>query len=167
MSELPAQVAQQVLRHLDRAYENFFNPHHPAAFPQRKKRAHRISVPLPGQTVGVRKINRHWAEVRLPKLGWVRFRLSRALGGTIRNATVSRDGSGWHVSFGVATGVTPQAPNKKPGRGVDFGVTASAYVSTETTPRTKAARPDGTRATAVASTPPRSTCAKATPSPPS
>lgn len=73
----------------------------------------------------------------MPKLGWVRFRLSRALGGTIRNATVSRDGSGWHVSFGVATGVGPQAPNEKPGCGVDFGVAASAYVSTESSPRIK------------------------------
>lgn len=137
LAELPAQAAQQVLRHLDRAYENFFNPDHPARFPQRKKRRHRVSVSLPGQTVEVRKLNRHWAEVRMPKLGWVRFRLSRALGGTIRNATVSRDGSGWHVSFGVATGVGPQAPNEKPGCGVDFGVAASAYVSTESSPRIK------------------------------
>ncbi|WP_240351712.1 RNA-guided endonuclease InsQ/TnpB family protein [Streptomyces olivoreticuli] len=139
LAELPAQAGQQVLRHLDRAYDNFFNPQHPAVFPTFKKRGHRLAVPLPGQAVEVRKLNRHWAEVRLPKIGWVRFRLSRALGGAIRNVTVSRDGVGWHISFGVATGIKPATPNGKPGCGVDFGVASSAYVSTENTPRIKPA----------------------------
>jgi putative transposase len=73
--------------------------------------------------------------VRLPKVGWVRLRLSRPLGGAVRSATVHRDGLGWHVSFGVATGTRPAAPNGLPGCGVDFGVACSAYVSDETGPR--------------------------------
>ncbi|MFC4886190.1 RNA-guided endonuclease InsQ/TnpB family protein [Streptomyces beijiangensis] len=137
LAELPAQAAQQVLRHLDRAYDNFWNPKHPASFPQRKKRGHQASVSFPGQIVEVRKLNRHWAVVKIPKLGWVRFRLSRALGGALRNATISRDGTGWHVSFGIATGRKAVAQNGRPGCGVDFGVAASAYVSTESEPRIK------------------------------
>lgn len=86
----------------------------------------------------VRKTSGHWGQIRLPKLGWVSFRLSRTLGGTIRNATVSRDGTGWHIAFGIHTGRTPGAPNSKPGCGVDFGVATSAYVSTETEPRVMA-----------------------------
>jgi putative transposase len=92
-------------------------------------------VPFPGQAVMVRKLNRKWAEVRLPKVGRVRFRLSRPLGGAVRNATVRRDGLGWHVSFGIATGAEPAEPNGLPGCGVDFGVACSAYVSDETGPR--------------------------------
>lgn len=137
LAELPAQAGQQVLRQLDAAFDNFFNSVHPARFPAFKKRGHRLSVPLPGQAVETRKLNRHWAEVRLPKLGWVRFRLSRTVGGAIRNATVSRDGTGWHIAFGVATGTKTAAPNGRPGCGVDFGVAASAYVSTESVPRIK------------------------------
>ncbi|MGR4879253.1 RNA-guided endonuclease InsQ/TnpB family protein [Streptomyces sp. LARHCF249] len=135
MGDLPAQTGQQILRQLDQSYANFWNPRHSARFPARKKRTHRLSVPFPGQAVEVRKLNRKWAEVRLPKVGWLRFRLSRAIGGTIRNATVSRDGSGWNISFGVHTGRRPDAPNGKPACGVDFGVAASAFVSTETSPR--------------------------------
>ncbi|MEU5283887.1 transposase [Streptomyces sp. NPDC020755] len=135
VGDLPAQAGQQILRNLDRAYDNFWNPEHPAKFPARKKRGHRLSIPFPGQAVEVRRINRKWAEVRVPKLGWLRFRHSRALGGTIRNATLSRDGDGWHVSFGVHTGRAPDAPNEKPTCGVDFGVAASAFVSTEAAPR--------------------------------
>ncbi|MEW2301927.1 transposase [Streptomyces sp. NPDC006655] len=57
------------------------------------------------------------------------------MGGTLRNITISRNGTGWHVSFGVATGAEPAPPLDRPGCGVDFGVAASAYVSTEERPR--------------------------------
>jgi putative transposase len=135
LADLPAQSAQQVLRQLDRAYDNWWNPQHPAGPPTFRKRSNRLVVPFPGQAVAVGKLNRKWAQVRLPKIGSVRFRLSRPLGSAVRNATVSRDGLGWHVSFGVATDAEPAAPNGLPGCGVDFGVACSAYVSDETSPR--------------------------------
>jgi putative transposase len=135
LADLPAQSAQQVLRHLDRAFDNWWDPAHPAGAPRFKKRGTHLSIPFPGQAVAVRKLNRRWAQVRLPKLGWLQFRLSRPLGGVVRNATLSRDALGWHVSFGVATGAKLAAPNGLPGCGVDFGVACSAYVSDETAPR--------------------------------
>jgi putative transposase len=53
----------------------------------------------------------------------------------VRNATISRDALGWHVSFGVATATEPAPPNRLPGCGVDFGVACSAFVSDERRPR--------------------------------
>jgi putative transposase len=135
LADLPAQSAQQVLRQLDRAYDNWWNPEHAAGSPTFKKRSAHLAVPFPGQAIAVRKLNRKWAEVRLPKVGAVRLRLSRPLGGVVRNATVSREGLGWHVSFGVAAGAEAAAPNGLPGCGVDFGVACSAYVSDEASPR--------------------------------
>ena len=73
--------------------------------------------------------------MRLPKLGWVRFRLSQPLGGIVRNATITKHALGWHVSFGVATVTNPAPPNRLPGCGVDFGVACSAFVSDEWEPR--------------------------------
>jgi putative transposase len=135
LADLPAQSAQQVLRQLDRAYDSWWNPQHPAGPPRFKKRRNRLAVPFPGQAIKVRRLNRKWAEVRLPKVGSVRFRLSRPLGGAVRNATVARDGLGWHISFGVAIDTEPAEPNGLPGCGVDFGVACSAYVSDESSPR--------------------------------
>ena len=135
LAGLPAQSAQQVLRQLDRAYDNWWNPQHPAGAPTFKKRSNRLAVPFPSQAIKTHKLNRKWAQVRLPKVGWMRFRLSRPLGGVVRNATVTRDGLGWHVSFGIATGAAPTAPNGLPGCGVDFGVACSAWVSDEPVPR--------------------------------
>jgi putative transposase len=135
LAALPAQAAQQVLAHLDRAYDNWWNPQHSAGPPRFKKRSGDLSVPFPGQAVAVRTVSRKWAQVWLPKLGWVRLRLSRPLDGIVRNATVSVNALGWHVSFGVATGARSAAPNGLPGCGVDFGVACSAFVSTEHQPR--------------------------------
>lgn len=135
LADLPAQSAQQILRQLDRAYDNWWNPEHPAQAPTFRRRSGGLSIPFPGQAVQVRQRSRRWAEVRLPKLGWMRFRLSRPLGGMVRNATIAKDALGWHVSFGVATASKPAPPNRLPGCGVDFGVACSAFVSDEPEPR--------------------------------
>jgi putative transposase len=39
LRDLPAQCAQQVLRQLDAAYDNFWNPNHPAQHPAFKAQA--------------------------------------------------------------------------------------------------------------------------------
>ncbi|MFD7277125.1 RNA-guided endonuclease InsQ/TnpB family protein [Streptomyces sp. NPDC059862] len=136
IGDLPSQAPQQVLRHLDRAYENFWNADHPAGFPQFKKRTSRVVISLPGQAVRVTQLNRKWACVRIPKLGEVKFRLTRPLGGRIKAASVRRDGAGrWYVSFGVHTGRTATLPNGQPPVGVDFGVKQAAYLSDERVPR--------------------------------
>ncbi|WP_329398794.1 transposase [Streptomyces melanogenes] len=136
IGELPSQTPQQILRRLDRAYDNFWNKDHPAGFPRFKRRCARLSVPFPGQAVRVTKVNRRWATVRIPKLGEVRFRLSRALGGEVVNATIRTDASGrWSISFTVRTGKAATPANGLPPVGVDFGVKQSAFLSDETGPR--------------------------------
>ncbi|MDA3645304.1 transposase [Saccharopolyspora indica] len=132
LRDLPAQCAQQVLRQLDAAYENFWNPEHPARSPQYKRKSHQQGVTFPGQAVQIRKVSRRMAHVRLPKLGWVRFRLSRPIEGTVRNATIKRDGLGWHVAFGVhRPEPVDRHVNAGPAAGVDVGIACSVFVSTE------------------------------------
>jgi putative transposase len=136
LRDLPAQCAQQVLRHLDDAYINFWNPNHPAGHPAFKKKHHRQGITFPGQAVQVRKVSRRMAQVRLPKLGWVTFRLSRPIDGTVRNATVRRDGLGWHIAFGVYRPEPVEPPvHTGPPVGVDVGVACSVFLSTETRER--------------------------------
>ena len=135
VEDFPAQAAQQVLLQLDQAYKNWWNPDHPAGAPAFEKRSGTLRFSLPGQAVEVRKISKHWAEARVPKVGWVRFRLSRPLGGLICNATFTKSGGAWHVAFGVAVARQAAPPNGRPLCGADFGVACSAYVSDEDAPR--------------------------------
>src|ERR1700749_4961909 len=55
-----------------------------------------------------RKLNRHWAKVKVPKAGWVRFRLSRPVPDGVRSFRVTRDRAGrWHVAFAHVPGTIP------------------------------------------------------------
>ena len=80
----------------------------------------------------VERLNRSYARVKLPKLGWVRFRLSRSLDGTvIRSATLTREGAHWFVSFVVDDARGTPEIHALPGTavGVDRGVVVAVTTS--------------------------------------
>jgi putative transposase len=80
----------------------------------------------------VEKLNRRKSRVKLPKLGWVKFRCSRSLDGeSIRSATLTREGKHWFVSLLVDDGITTPAEHASPGTavGVDRGVAVAVATS--------------------------------------
>jgi putative transposase len=77
----------------------------------------------------VRRLNRRWGEVLVPKLGWVRFRWSRPVPAA-RSYRITRGRAGrWHVAFAAVPPAIP-APGSGEVVGVDRGVTVSAALST-------------------------------------
>ncbi|MFI9772434.1 RNA-guided endonuclease InsQ/TnpB family protein [Streptomyces sp. NPDC052415] len=124
----PSHALQQTLKDLDRACRDH------GTFKVRWRPKARWSpsfrFPDPKQ-IAVERLGRKWGRVKLPKLGWVRFRWSRPLGGEIRSATVSRKGGHWFVSFLVDDShVTPEQhamPNTAVG--IDRGVKTAAVTS--------------------------------------
>jgi len=136
MADLPAQAAQVAIRDVDQAYLNWWNPSHPAGPPTFEKRTARLRFSLPGQAIDVRHTGRKWSEVWIPKLGWRKFRRHRPIDGTVRSATFSfATGSGWQVSFGIASKTIASPPNGKPVTGIDFGIACSAFLADEEEPR--------------------------------
>ncbi|MFC5834316.1 RNA-guided endonuclease InsQ/TnpB family protein [Nonomuraea insulae] len=78
----------------------------------------------------VERIGRKWGRVYLPKFGWARFRMSRRLGGSVRSATVSRDGRHWFISFLIDDGIAEREQHASPRWvGVDRGVVTAAVTS--------------------------------------
>lgn len=122
MALVPSQVLQQTLLDLDRAFINFFEGR--AGYPSFKKRS--------GYAPGMR-----WPQgvevngrcVWLPKLGWVKARISRRIEGIIKNATVRFDGIGWHVSIQVEQEVVAPIKREDPSVGIDVGVKESIATS--------------------------------------
>ncbi len=118
---------QQALRDLDQAFQNFFAGR--ASYPQPRKRGLNDSFRFPSREVETKRLNAKWSAVRLPKLGWVKFRDTRPMQGTLKNATVSLDATGWHVSFAREIAHDARAPC--PGRvGIDRGVATTLALST-------------------------------------
>ncbi len=121
-------VAQQALRDFSTAMANFFRGTHrkPTVRKRGQHEGFRIVAVKPGD---VRQINRRWSEVRVPKVGWVRFRWTRRVPDA-KSYRITRDRAGrWHVAFAAV----PE-PIDTPGTGeivgVDRGVAVSAALST-------------------------------------
>lgn len=117
LADAPSQVLQQTLKDLMRAWDKFFAdikkgarvaPDDAGARRALKqsggKLAYRPRFKRRGDKDGMRfpqgfEIDEANARIRLPKLGWLRYRKSRALIGTPKNVTVALDALGWHVSI--------------------------------------------------------------------
>lgn len=129
LREVPGHCLQQALRDLDKACRTH------GTFRVRWRSARRWvpSFRFPeGSKMEVEKLNRRTSRVKLPKLGWVKFRASRSLEGeTIRSATLTREGKHWYVSLLVEDGMTAPAQHSLPGTavGVDRGVVVAVATS--------------------------------------
>jgi putative transposase len=124
-------VQQQALRDFAQAMANFFAGTHRRPT-WRKAGVHegfRI-VGQRGRAWDVRRLSRKTGQVRVPKVGWVRFRWSRQVPDGVKSFRVRRDRAGrWHVAFAV---IPPpiDAPGTGEVVGVDRGVVVSAALST-------------------------------------
>jgi putative transposase len=120
LAELPAQAAQGVFAELDLAFQRFRLCL--TAYPQRKKKGRSAAVLRLPQDIVTRRLNKHWGEVKLPKVGWVRFRWSRSLDGTLKHVTLTQKYGEWHAAFCLEQLEKPSSPNPLPATGVDRGV---------------------------------------------
>ena len=116
LSEVPAQALQQALQNLERAYTNFFQKR--ADFPKFKKKGQRESFRVPQGF----EVDNQNGRVKVPKMGWMRYRKSQEVLGEAKNITISESGGKWFVSIQTEREVpTPQHPSTS-AVGMDWGV---------------------------------------------
>lgn len=121
-------VQQQALRDFDQARRNYFAGTHRRPT-WRKAGRHEGFRIVGSQAARIERLSRKWARVLVPKVGWVRFRLSRALP-EAKSYRITRDRVGrWHIAFAVVPDPVPP-PGTGEVVGIDRGVTVSAALST-------------------------------------
>ena len=129
LSDGSSVVRQQALFDLDQAFKNWWK--NPAHFSRPTWRKAGVHEGFAIRDLSVRRINRKWGEVLVPKCGWVRFRISRQwtdiAAGTSARVTLDRAGR-WHVSF---TAPPPAFCRRPTGAvvGLDLGVVTTATTS--------------------------------------
>ncbi|MGH7735746.1 MAG: RNA-guided endonuclease InsQ/TnpB family protein, partial [Gemmatimonadales bacterium] len=122
-------VQQQALRDFAQAMQHFFAGTH------RRPTWRKAGVHEGFRQVGlkprhVQKLNRHYGRVWVPKVGWVRFRWTRAVPEGVKSYRITRDRAGrWHLAFAHIPDPIP-GPADASVVGVDRGVAASAALST-------------------------------------
>lgn len=121
-------VQQQALRDFEQAIINFLAGTHGRPT-WRRAGVHEGFRVVGPQAQRVEQVNRKWGRVLVPKIGWVRFRLSKALPDA-KSYRVTRDRAGrWHIAFAVVPSPI-RAPATGEIVGVDRGVVVSAALST-------------------------------------
>ena len=125
LHDAPTHPLQQALKDLERAYKNFFAQR--AGFPKFKKRGQRDSFRYPDPKQF--KLDQVNGRILLPKLGWMRLRLSRAVLGAICNATVSLRAGKWYVSIQTEREVQQPVPQATSATGIDVGIARFATFS--------------------------------------
>mgnify|MGYP001619768807 CR=1 FL=1 len=127
LAEGSAVVQQQALRDFDQAKRNFFGGTHrrPTWRKRDRDEGFRVVAVLPEH---IRRLNRRWSAIFVPKIGWVRFRQTREIPEGIKSYRVTRDAAGrWHVAFAHVP-----APIDGPGTGEVVGLDRGVAVSVMT-----------------------------------
>jgi transposase len=125
-------VQQQALRDFTQAMAAFFDPANPARRPSWRKAGldEGFRIVGRGSQWEVRRLSRKVGQVRVPKVGWVRFRWSRAVPAGVKSYRVTMDRAGrWHIAFAAIPAPVP-APGNGEAVGIDRGVAVSAALST-------------------------------------
>jgi putative transposase len=124
LADAPFGTQQQALRNLETAYARHASglAQHPKFKKRGRSDSFRYSIV---SDITLDQVN---SRILLPKLGWVRYRRSRAVLGGIRNVTVSASGGDWFMS--VLTERNVDRPVARgPAVGIDMGVVRFATLS--------------------------------------
>jgi putative transposase len=123
LTAAPSQALQQALKHLDQAYQRFFDK--VADHPRLKKRGQHDSFRIPQGF----KLEQQHSRIFLPKLGWIHYRNSRKVLGTPKNMTVSQSNGKWFVSIQTELEVKQRKPWATSAVGIDLGIARFATFS--------------------------------------
>lgn len=124
LKEVDSTALQSSVKNMDRAYQNFFASRSgarkgkPVGFPQFKAKHHSKASYTSKMNIAI-----HDGAVKLPKLGWVKAKVSTTVQGRILSATVSIARSGkFFVSLCCTEVDIPQLPSTGAAVGLDVGI---------------------------------------------
>jgi putative transposase len=130
LAEIHVHPVQQKLKDLERAFRDYFRKPGDRAkrnIPRLKVKGVQDSFRYP---IGIRAeiLSNGWGQVWLPKIGWVRYRASRAIEGRIAQATIVREGVHWFVSIQTERELVV-SERREAQVGIDLGVARFATLS--------------------------------------
>jgi putative transposase len=119
-AKIACDIQREPLRRVDRAFKAFFRrckeAKGKAGFPRFKswRRYNSFSFPLPSILDN---------KIRIPNLGWFRFKASQRVAGIAKTATVKRLGTKWLIRVVCDIGPAPEKCAVSSAAGIDVGLT--------------------------------------------
>jgi len=119
LSEAPVHALQNTLKSLDEAFRRFFKKQ--GGYPKFKRYGEPVGVR--GTAVACFAVDQANGRVRLPKIGWLRYRKSRDIEGTLKIVTVTRQLDGWAISIMAESQSDSRVPEATAIGAADRGIT--------------------------------------------
>lgn len=129
IAAVPSNSQHGALQDLDKAFARFFKG---GGFPRFRKAGVHETFEVKAADTAVRSLNAKWSQVRLPKIGWVKYRDSRAMPARVRSTRIVCQGGKWFAC--IRAEVAPsKAPTPASSIGIDRGVALALAASDGTT----------------------------------
>jgi len=125
----PSQSLQQVNKDLDQAFKNFFGGR---GYPRFKKKGIHDSFRLPQGISLMNQLSEKVGQVKLPKLGIVRFTKTREVEQRIKHVTISKTCGKWYIAFNCEVEIFPPEQIGQSAIGIDRGIKRFAQCSNGT-----------------------------------
>ena len=125
LKEAPCHPLQHALKDLERAYKNFFAKR--ADFPRFKRKGSGESFRYPDAKQF--EIDQANSRIKLPKLGWIRYRNSRDILGQAKNITLSCVSGKWYASIQTEREMPQPTLAATTAIGIDMGIARFATFS--------------------------------------
>jgi putative transposase len=126
VKQVHSQTLQDVVEHLDKAYQSFFKGN---GFPKLAKKGQYASFTF---KQGV-KLHQNTSTVQppggpVPKMGKVKYRKSQTVEATIKSANISKQADGWYISLACQVAIQPLSTTTHT-LGLDVGITSLVVTS--------------------------------------
>ena len=125
----PVHALQCALRDVDAAFQRFFAGLGGYPRPRRKDDGDGFRLPDPS-CLGFKRLSKRMGAVKLPKIGWIKVRDWRPLGGDLRNVSIRKRAGHWYVSIQWQCEIADPEPSTLPPVGIDRGIAVFAALST-------------------------------------
>lgn len=122
---VPANCQHGALQDLDKAFATFFRG---GGFPRFRKAGIHESFEVKAADSRVRPLSAKFAQAFVPKIGWIKYRDTRPLEGSIRSTRFVCEKGAWFVCIGVRLDYEPPQSDL-PAIGIDRGVTLALACS--------------------------------------
>jgi len=116
LSDVPAQALQQSLKDLEHGFTNFFEKR--AEFPDFHKKGRKDSFRIPQGF----EVDNQNGRIKLPKIGWMRYRKSQEIAGAPKNVTVTLVNGKAFISVQTEREVETTTHPSKSSVGLDWGI---------------------------------------------
>lgn len=125
IGEVSVIAEQRVLKNLDLAFTRYFSG--TGNCPKYKSKSSRDAFSFDARDVRTERLNAKWSRIRLPRIGWIKFRDTRPISGKISDVTIAQSALGWQVSVGCK--IETDAPSPPGCVGIDRGVAIPLMLS--------------------------------------